>query len=145
MNFAMMHAQDRVTMEDVESVYFNELLGPSGQSDLIHYETRLKAGLDRESYTIAMQILAEAATQDQFSPEARRALEQLYSPLLGDAQGRVAETLDVLVHDGYLGVCEGSYRFPSCLMKDWWAARFRDHYVPLTSRRPARKSQEGAK
>ena len=140
-----MHGQNRVTMEDVDNVYFNELLGPSGQSDLIHYETRLKAGLGRESYTIAMEILAEAATEDQFSPEARRALEELYSPLLRDAQGRVADTIDVLVHDGYLEEHDGGHRFPSRLMKDWWSARFRNHHVPLKSRRPARKSWQGAK
>lgn len=144
-DFAMMHGQDRVTMEDVDNVYFNELLGPSGQSDLIHYETRLKAGLDRESYTIAMEILAEAATEDQFSPEARRALEQLYSPLLSDAQGCVADTIDVLVHDGYLEEHDGGHRFPSLLMKDWWSARFRNHHVPLTRRRSARESRQGAK
>lgn len=144
-DFAVMQDRDRVTMEDVDNVYFNELLGPSGQNDLIHYETRLKAGLDSESFTIAMQILAESATQDQFTPGAKRALERLYSTLLSDAPRRIVETLDVLVHDGYLEADKDGHRFPSLLLKDWWSARFRNHHVPLLNRGPASESKERVK
>ena len=78
-DFAMMQSQDRVTVEDVREVYRNALLGPSGQNDLVHYETRLKEGLEDENYSIAMEILAEAAIQKVFTPNARRSLERLYS------------------------------------------------------------------
>ncbi len=43
--------------------YRTGLLGPFGQNDLVHYETRLKDGLDDETFSIAMEILAEAATE----------------------------------------------------------------------------------
>ena len=43
--FAIMHGRDRVTVEDVDTVYRTALLGPSGQNDLVHYETRLQEGL----------------------------------------------------------------------------------------------------
>ncbi len=99
-----------------------------GQNDLAYYETRLRDGLDDESYPIAMQILAEAATQDVFAPDARRHLE---STMVDDAAGRIADALDVLVHDGYLDAGDGGYRFQSNLLKDWWSARFRDHHRPL--------------
>ena len=107
------------------------LLGASGQNDLAHYETRLRDGLDDESYPIAMQILAEAATREVFAPDARRHLESMYSTMVDDAAGRIADALDVLVHDGYLDAGDGGYRFQSNLLKDWWSARFRDHHRPL--------------
>ena len=45
--FAIMHGRDRVTVEDVVTVYRTALLGPSGQNDLVHYETRLQEGLEK--------------------------------------------------------------------------------------------------
>ena len=83
----MMQGRDRVTVGDVADVYRNALLGPSGQNDLVHYETRLKDGLEDESYSIAMEILAEAATRDVFTPGARRSLEWLYANVVGGCTG----------------------------------------------------------
>ena len=135
---AAMQGRDRVTTAEVGEVYRTELLGPSGQSDLLHYETRLADALDDESRRIAMEILAEAAVQGVFGADARRALERIYAPLVRDAPARVAEALDVLEHDGYLEPGADGYRFPSRLLKDWWAARFHDHHVPLADRGAAR-------
>ena len=129
-----MQGRDRVTVVDVADVYRNALLGPSGQNDLVHYETRLKEGLEDESYSIAMEILAQAATRDVFTPGARRSLEWLYANVVGDAPERIADALDVLVHDGYIEAGPDGHRFPSRLLKDWWSARFRDHHVPLERR-----------
>ena len=133
--FTIMHGRDRVTVEDVDTVYRTALLGPSGQNDLVHYETRLKEGLEDERYAIAMEILAEAATRERFTPSARRCLERLYAPVVDDAPGRIADVLEVLVHDGYLEEGDDGFRFPSRLLKDWWSARFRDHYIPFEDRR----------
>ena len=139
---ATMQGRNQVTLEDVGEVYRTGLLGPSGQNDLVHYETRLKEGVDDEGYTIAMEILAEAATQGVFTPSARRCLEQLYSAVLDDAPGCVADTLEVLVHDGYLESSDDGYRFPLRLLRDWWLARFRDSHTPLRSRCPDNKTWE---
>ena len=51
-----------------------------------------------------------------------------------DVQGRITEVLDVLEHDGYLEVREDLYRFQLHPLRDWWAARFRNHHVPLAAR-----------
>lgn len=131
---AAMRGRDRVMTADVDEAYRMGLLGPSGQSDLLHYETRLADALDDESRRIAMAILAEAAVQGVFGVDARRALERSYAPLVPDAPARVAAALDVLEHDGYLELGPDGYRFPSRLLKDWWATRFRDHHVPLAER-----------
>ena len=134
--FTIMHERDRVTVADVDTVYRTALLGPSGQNDLVHYQTRLKDGLEDDSYTIAMEILAEAAIQETFTPMARRCLEQCYAPVVDDVPSRIAEVLDVLVHDGYIEAAADGFRFPSRLLKDWWSARFRDHHIPLEQRPP---------
>ncbi|MCY4484243.1 MAG: ATP-binding protein [Spirochaetaceae bacterium] len=132
--FAIMENRDWVTVADVEKVYRTGMLGPAGQNDLAHYETRLRDALDEESRSIAMEILAEAATQEAFTAGARTRLGEIYSRVVGDAQARIAEVLDVLVHDGYLAAHGRDHIFPSRLLRDWWAARFRDHHVSVADR-----------
>ena len=142
-DFAIMHRLDSVTLRDIDEVYRNELLGPRGQGDLVHYETRLKDGLDDGNYDVAMEVLAEAAMLGVFAPAARMCLEQMYSAVLDNISSRISDTLEVLVHDGYLKEDERGYRFPSLLLKDWWCARFRDHHVPLRDR-PIGERGEGS-
>ena len=133
-DYAAMRGLNRVGVEDVRDVYKGELLGPSGQNDLVHYETRLKEALSDEEHRFAMEMLAEAATVGAFTPAARRSLDALYSTVVDDAAERIADALDVLVHDGYLEPAAEGHRFASRLLKDWWSARFRDHHVPLVTR-----------
>ena len=133
---AIMENRDRVPIADVQKVYRTGMLGPSGQSDLAHYETRLRDALDDGSRSLAMEVLAEAATQDVFTAAARIRLSELYSRVVEDARGRITEVLDVLLHDGYLEAEDGGYRFSFRLLKDWWAARFRDYHVPIERRSP---------
>ena len=133
-DFAIKENRKQVTVEDVDQVYRTALLGPPGQNDLAHYETRLREGLEDRSYYMAMEILTVAATQNVRTAMARRRLERLYSPVADDAYERIAEVLEVLVHDGYLRADDDGHRFPSRLLKDWWATRFRDHHMPLTRR-----------
>ena len=135
--FALMQGRNCVAVADVETIYRTSLLGPAGQNDLVHYETRLKDGLDDEGFSMAMEILAEASTQDMFTPAARRCLEHLYAKTVDDARGCIADALEVLIHDGYLEAGDQGHAFPSRLLKDWWAARFRDHHAPLQSRMSA--------
>ena len=127
---ALMNDRKRIVLDDVAIVYQTELLGPSGQNDLSHYETRLRDGLG-DGYGIAMKILAEAAVGGVFTADARRHLEVRHSKLVPDAPRQMAETLDVLVHDGYLEPHADGHRFASKLLGDWWKARFRDHHAPL--------------
>lgn len=133
-DFAIMHGRDPVTVKDVEDVYRNLLLGPSGQNDLVHYETRLKEALEDESYSIAMEILAEAAVEEVFTPDAKKCLVRMYSRLVNDASARIADVLEVLEHDGYLEANDDGHRFASRLLKDWWTTRFRDHHIPIRCR-----------
>ncbi len=142
-DFATMQGRQRITVEDVNEVYQSKLLGPWGQGDLVYYETRLKEGLGEEDiyYSIAMEILAEAATQGVFAPSARHCLEELYSSLVDDIPACITDVLEVLEHDGYLEDGKDGYRFPSYLLRDWWSARFRNH-IPIENRHSIDKSQE---
>ena len=132
--FAVRQGRDWITVADVELVYRTTLLGPQGQNDLVHYETRLKDSLDDEGFSIAKEILTEAATQDVFTPTAQHGLERLYAKTVDDARGCIMNTLGVLMHDGYLEAGDQGYTFPSRLLKDWWTTRFRDHHIPLQNR-----------
>lgn len=132
--YAITRQQSQINVGDVAEVYRTALLGPSGQNDLVHYETRLRECLDDQSHTIAIEILADAAIQDVFTPDARRSLERWYSATVDDVPRRTKDVLEVLVHDGYLEHREGGYFFPSRLLKDWWSARFREHHTPIEQR-----------
>ena len=68
----------------------------------------------------------------------------LYSAIADNPSVRIADTLEVLIHDGYLESTEEGYRFPSRLLRDWWSARFRGHYVPLERGRTNDDSGEPA-
>lgn len=137
-DFTLMQGRDRLTVEDVATVYRSALLGPPGQNDLVHYETRLKEGLDDHSYSIAMEVLAEASLLDGFTPAAQRHLERLYAIVMDDVPARIVDALEVLVHDGYLEAGPKGHSFVSRLLKDWWAARFRGSHVPLEQRLPGK-------
>ena len=54
--------------------------------------------------------------------------------MVEDARGRIADTLEILMHDGYLEDSDDGHRFSSRLLKDWWASRFRNH-ISLEKRR----------
>lgn len=141
-DFAVMQDRDKVTVKDVNDVYRDYLLGPSGQNDLVHYEKRLKDVLDDQSYTIAMVILAEAAVKDGFTPAARRSLVRLYSKLVDDVAARITDVLEILVHDGYLETDVEGHRFASRLLKDWWSARYSDHHISIQQRHPDHNQEE---
>ena len=135
--FPIARKRGRVTAADVEPVYRGELLGPPGQIDLAHYATRLEDTLDEPEHVLAMETLAETATQGVFTPAARRVLERLYAERVGsDVSVRISEVLDVLVHDGYLRDDDDGFRYQSRLLRDWWAARFRGHHIALELRLP---------
>ena len=119
--------QRSASLEDVERVYDNEMLGIRGQMDLEHYEGRLRMVLGDEGYRAALEMLTEAAVND--------------GRLRGDAIGRHRESLaaeagagtdpplledvlHVLKHDGYLAKQGDGYRFVSGLLEDWWRRRY---------------------
>ena len=131
---AIMQRRHLLRLDDVGEVYRNNLLGPSGQNDLVHYETRLKDAVDDESYGIAMEILAEVALEGNFTVHKESVLAMLYGEVVERVPERIKDVLEVLEFDGYLEAGDDGYVFSSHLLKDWWTARFRGHHVALEKR-----------
>ena len=127
------------TMEDVERVYTNEMLGVRGQMDLEHYEGRLRMVLGREGYRTALEILTEAAVGDGLLRDDTigRYREFLQGGPKDEAEADpvpVEDVLRVLEHDGYLERHGDGYGFVSGLLEDWWRARHGGHFVPIEGR-----------
>lgn len=141
-DFSVIQQLDQVRVQDVDTVYRTELLGPTGQIDLDHYRLRLKDALTEDGYIIALEILAEAAIQNVFTPTARKVLVRKYGRITEDPRERISEVLDVLVHDGYLVADGDGHRFHFRLLKEWWAVQFTGHYTPLDEDGSGNQSNE---
>ena len=129
----------RIGTGDVNRIYQTEMLGPVGQKDLLHYDTRLQDALgDGIGHELACRILGEAATQGKLSPAARVALERACAVSLERANEHITMIIEILVHDGYLELHGDAYRFCSRWLRDWWSKRSGSHTVPLENiRAPA--------
>lgn len=131
---AVIGSRRALSLEAVDRVYRDILLGPWGQTDLMHYDTRLRDALDDRSHRIALELLTEAATQGVLTSAACDALEAHLAALGDEVQGRLVGVLDVLVHDGYLARANHGHVFQSYLLRDWWVARFGRGHEPIVHR-----------
>ena len=121
--------------EDAERAYADEMLGPRGQIDLDHYESRLKMVLGTQLYRVALEVLTEAAVEGgTLSGTAVDRYRERF-PARDDADSAPVESvLGVLEHDGYLVRQDRDYSFVSGLLEDWWRARHGRHFVPIGRR-----------
>ncbi len=127
--------QRAATLEDVEHVYTDEMLGVRGQADLDHYESRLKLVLGPEGYRDALDLLTEAAVNRGVLTRDAIVRYSAYFPVRASADSApINDVLRVLEHDGYLEPYGDGYRFVSGLLEDWWRARHRNHFVPVERR-----------
>ncbi len=129
--------RNRISSQDVHTVYNTELLSIRGHAELTHYEERLKLVLGDEIFPMALELLTETAVVGQLTAEAAGTIARTYkfcSMPVGEAQRQI---LEVLEHDGYIERREDHYRFVSKLLRDWWKARYEFGYIP-TSKRGAR-------
>ena len=131
------------SIEDVEQVYEDEMLSIRGQSDMDHYENRLKMVLDPTSYQIALELLTEAATNDGkldrnvIHSYRRYRMLQAHPETQQEATtiGQLIENaLRVLEHDGYLVSRGEEYLFVSALLEDWWRTRHQGYFVSIEKR-----------
>ena len=123
------------TLEDIEQVYSDTMLSVRGQTDLDHYETRLKVILDREAYTCALAVLTEAAVAEGALDRETISLYADGESEVGGSPEMVENVLYVLEHDGYLSRSGDGYRFVSGLIEDWWRARHGQFFIPIAERR----------
>lgn len=121
-------------LDDVSRVYEVEMLGVRGQSDLDHYESRLKLVLGPAGYRDALDLLTEAAAGDGVLRRAAVEQYRTYFQARGADPMSISDVLRVLEHDGYLVPRGDDYRFVSSLLEDWWRARHRRFFVPIAQR-----------
>ena len=127
------------TLDDVEGVYREDMLGARGQMDLDHYESRLKSALGNHGYRIALDLLTEAAVDDGILRDAAVGLFRGYFEMR-DAEAKgdfiaVEEVLRQIEHDGYVERRDEGFRFVSGLLEDWWRARHGRYFAPIARRR----------
>ncbi len=129
----------QATLDDVERVYENEMLGVHGQADLEHYESRLKLVLGPAGYRDALDLLTEAAIhQGVLSRDSIVLYGDHFRARAATEPVPLDDVLRVLEHDGYLEPRGDDYRFVSGLLEDWWRARHARYFVPI-ERRVARQ------
>ena len=126
------------TLEDIERVYVDDMLGVRGQVDLEHYESRLRTVLGTSGYRIALELLTEAAVSRGVlhANAIDRYCEYLEARTEDSKADPVAieNILHVLEHDGYLERQGDGYRFVSALLEDWWLARYGQRFVRIEKR-----------
>ena len=131
--------RNSASLDDVERVYRDEMLGARGQMDLDHYETRLKFTLGSLGYRMALDLLTEAAVDGGILRDAAVGLyREYFEAQNAEAHGNaiaVEEVLRQLEHDGYLERMDESFRFVSGLLEDWWRARHGLYFAPIALRR----------
>ena len=131
---ARFNNRTELQLEAVDRVYRESLLGPWGQTDLMHYDTRLKGALDERGHRIALEMLTEAAAEPILTYAALDHLEKLLATLGDQPAGQTSGVLEVLLHDGYLIPKDDGYVFQSRLLRDWWRNRFGRGHEPLEQR-----------
>ena len=128
--------RNKASLEDVELVYSDDMLGSRGQADLDHYEGRLKMVLGTDLYRAALDLLTEAAVNDgrlNFN-SVEQYLQHFPAP--DDAnRSPIESVLHVLEHDGYLRREDKDYHFLSGLLQDWWRVRHGGSFTPISRRR----------
>ena len=123
------------TLEDVERVYSQDMLGVRGQVHLEHYQSRLRTVLGDDGYEVALELLTEAAVSDGELADASIQRYEAYRSVLDDESAApIKDVLHVLEHDGYLARRDNGYRFVSGLVEDWWRARHGRVFVPFSDR-----------
>lgn len=121
------------SLDDVESVYLDEMLSVRGQVDLQHYESRLKMILGKPGYVIAQDILTMTAVNICLDPDTVGRYDTHYSDHGEESETgipSVTDVLHVLEHDGYLERHGDGYRFVSGLLEDWWRSRYGQNFAP---------------
>ena len=91
------------SLDDVDRVYSEDMLGVRGQVYLEHYQSRLRMVLGDDGYEDALELLTEAAVSDgHLTDDSIRRYETYRSVLSPETAVRITGVLHVLEHDGYL-------------------------------------------
>lgn len=121
--------------EDADKVYETDMLSTRGHAELTHYEERLKGVLAPEVFSLAIDMLSEAAVTGCLTRDSLAALQREYEFPKTTAGEVQKEILWVLEHDGYLKRTANGYVFVSNLVRDWWKNRYSLFFIPVSRRK----------
>jgi len=124
----------KCSVEEVGHVYGKEMLSVRGHAELTHYEERLEMVLGKELFTLAVDMLTEAAVTGCLTKEAIAALQNEYTLEEADIVEAQKEVIWVLEHDGYIQQSKNGYVFVSRLLRDWWRFRLGSGFIPVLKR-----------
>ncbi|HUT28467.1 MAG TPA: hypothetical protein VMX13_01650 [Sedimentisphaerales bacterium] len=119
---------------EVGGVYEKEMLGVRGHAELTHYEERLEMVLGKELFTLAIDMLTEAAVSGCLTKDAIAGLQKEYTLEEADIVEAQKEVIWVLEHDGYLIQSKEGHVFVSKLLRDWWKNRHEAFFTPVLER-----------
>ena len=130
------HGKRKATLSDIGQVYEEDILGVRGQVGLSYYESRLKMVLGERGYTMALDLLTEAAVNKGFLTQETLGLYRAaFSSSSAEGLFSIDDVLHILEHDGYLAAEPEGYRFMSGLLEDWWQARYSARFTPIAKRK----------
>jgi len=122
------------SLEDVGLVYETMMLSVRGHAELTHYEERLEMVLGKELFTLAIDMLTEAAVTGCLTNKAIQVFQKEYAVNGRNIAEAQKEILWVLEHDGYLEQDGKGYVFVSKLLRDWWKTRLGSGFIPVLER-----------
>jgi hypothetical protein len=126
------------TVELVDEIYQARMLGVRGQAQLSHFEERLKLLLGEELSSLALELLTETAVVGELTTENAIYLCKQYQFSNMKSEDALKEILEIFEHDGYLKKIGTNFKFNSHLLRDWWEARFKSFYTPVSVRRKSK-------
>jgi uncharacterized protein len=124
-----------VSVEMVDEIYQSRMLGVRGHAELSHLEERLKIVLGAELYPLALELLTETAVVGRLTADTATYICEQYQLIHLPCEEALMEILEILQHDGYLQEIGQEFKFISHLLRDWWQARFKLFYTPVSVRR----------
>ena len=137
--FDALHRQLRLagrtgaTLDDADTAYRNDMLAVRGQIDMDHYEERLKMVLGTDGYRVALELLAQAASEGSLRPESIDKYRSMLDASQDAGAAALPFVLEVLVQDGYFTRQGEEFCFASGLLEDWQRSRKGLPINPLTA------------
>ena len=123
------------TIDEVRHVFEEEMISIHEHPALDHYLVRLRMVLDPEQYSLARDLLTEAAVaQGRLSEAALGEHCRRWLSAPDKSESDVEQVLHVLEHDGYLVSGDDGHRFASGWLEAWWRTRHARRFTPIRDR-----------
>ena len=135
-----LHRKNRsASADDVSRVYEESMLSMRGHAELTHMEERLKDVLELHHFTLATELLSEAAVTGILTKDEAEFLLDDSGIKAGETPDILQKVMGILLYDGYLQEKKGGYVFDSYLLRDWWKKSKQGLYTPVKERKAKKK------